>query len=212
MKIAVIAATGRTGRQFVAKALANGHSIIAGVHSPTSNRLAAHPNLHTLPCDATDETQLRSLVANADAVVSFIGHTKASGPWVQTDATATLIRILSHVGPRRVVSLTGTGVRQPGDHIPLIDYLLNHAVRLIDPARLQDGIRHAELLAASDLDWTIIRVLKLGNGRKRGFRLTRHGPTKWLTSRTEAAAACLEVLQKESYKKAMPIVSRSSKN
>jgi len=109
---------------------------------------------------------------------------------------------------RRVVSLTGTGVRFPGDHITLIDRVLNMSIKLIDPARVHDGQDHVEILKQSNLDWTVLRVLKLQNTTPRPFTLREQGPTKWFVSREEVAAAALQVLEQGSFIKRAPILSK----
>ena len=206
MNIAVIAANGRSGKIFVERALAAGHSIRAGVHR--TNNLSAHSRLSVVACDATKQSDLQELIKGQDAVVSFIGHVKGSPPYVQTDAMRALIVALQAQGLRRVVSLTGTGVRFPGDHITMVDRILNVSIRLIDPARISDGQEHVEILKQSDLDWTILRVLKLQNTSPRPFVLREHGPTKWFVSREEVATAALQVLEQGSFIKQAPILSK----
>ena len=191
MKLAVIAANGRSGKIFVEQALAAGHIVRAGVHR--TNNLRPHPHMSVLSCDATKQSDLERLIKDQDAVVSFIGHSKGSLPHVQTDAMRALIAAMRHQGVHRVVSLTGTGVRFHGDHITLIDRILNASITLIDPARVQDGQDHVEVLRQSDLDWTVLRVLKLQNTHPGHFVLREHGPTKWYVSRAEVATAVLQV-------------------
>lgn len=206
MKLAVIAANGRSGKIFVEQALAAGHSVQAGVHR--TNNLSSHPRLLIMSCDATNQTDLEQLLAGQDAVVSFIGHVKGSPPHVQTDAMRTLVVVMQAQGLRRVVSLTGTGVRFPGDHVTLIDRILNMGIKLIDPARIQDGHDHVEVLKQSDLDWTVLRVLKLQNTAAKPFILSEHGPTKWYVSRAEVSTAALQVLEHQSFIKQAPILSK----
>jgi len=164
--------------------------------------------LSVVPCDATKQTDLEQLIADQDAVVSFIGHVKGSLPHVQTDAMRMLVAAMQAQDLRRVVSLTGTGVRFPGDHITLIDRVLNMSIKLIDPARVHDGQDHVEILKQSNLDWTVLRVLKLQNTTPRPFTLREQGPTKWFVSREEVAAAALQVLEQGSFIKRAPILSK----
>ena len=56
----------------------------------------------------------------------------------------------------RLISLTGTGVRFPGDKITLIDRILNLSISIIDPKRIKDGKNHVTLLKNSDLDWYVM--------------------------------------------------------
>ena len=137
MKLAVIAANGRSGKIFVEHALAAGHSVRAGIHH--ANSLSPHAQLEVIPCDATSVDDLTKLLKDQDAAVSFIGHVKGSPPHVQTDAMQALVSVMRTRGVTRVISLTGTGVRFPGDKISMIDRLLNLSISIIDPARVKDG-------------------------------------------------------------------------
>jgi len=206
MKIAVIAAGGRSGQAFVEAALANGHTVCAGVHS--KNHLKPQPHLTILSCDATNEEELEGVLNGQEAVASFIGHVKGSAADVQTVATQNIITVTNKLEIRRLVSLTGTGVRFPGDTITLLDRLLNLSIAIIDPARVNDGKNHVVVLKSSDLEWTIIRVLKLQNVQPRPFRLYEHGPTKWYVSRQEVAQAVLQVLEQHSFIRQAPIIGK----
>ena len=206
MKIAVIAANGRSGQAFVEAALTAGHSISAGVRG--KSYLKSHPSLTVVECDATNEAQLENLLSGQEAVASFIGHVKGSEPNVQTIAIQKVVDVMKALGVKRLISLTGTGVRFPGDKISLIDRFLNLSISIIDPARVKDGKNHVEVLKASDLDWTVIRVLKLQNVPPKPFTLLEHGPTKWYVGRQEVAQAVLQVLEQRSFVKQAPIIGK----
>lgn len=206
MKIAVIAANGRSGQAFVEAALNAGHTIRAGVRG--KSQLKPHSNLTVVECDATNEAQLKNLLAGQEAVASFIGHVKGSEPNVQTIAIQKVVDVMKELGVKRLVSLTGTGVRFPGDKISLIDRFLNLSISVIDPARVKDGKNHVEVLKNSALDWTVIRVLKLQNVPPKPFSLREHGPTKWYVGRQEVAQAVLQVLEQRSFIKQAPIISK----
>ncbi len=98
-------------------------------------------------------------------------------------------------------------MRFAGDKITLIDRFLNTAVGVIDPNRVNDGREHVEVLKHSDLDWTVVRVLKLQNVSPKPISLTEHGPTKIYVSREDVAAAVLEVLENHSFIQLAPIIS-----
>lgn len=204
MNIAVIAANGRSGQAFVKAALAAGHTIHAG--SLTIGQLPPHPRLTEIICNATDQVQLAALIKDQDAVASFIGHVKGSASDVQTIATEKLVEVMRQQNVKRVVSLTGTGVRFPGDIITLTDRILNLAVGIIDPARVKDGRTHVEVLKKTDLGWTVIRVLKLQNVPPKPFALHPHGPTKPYVGREEVALAVLEVLEGALFLQQAPII------
>lgn len=205
MNIAVIAANGRSGKAFVKYALQQGHTIRAGVHS--GELAVSHPLLTIVQCDATKFEDVSSLIKGQDAVVSFIGHTKHSPASVQTDAMRVLETAMSQQGLKRIISLTGTGVRFPDDSISLVDRFLNFGVGIIDPKRIKDGKDHVAVLQQSSLDWTVIRVLKLQNTQPKPFALKRHGPSKGIVSREEVAQAVEQVLSANEFIREAPIVA-----
>lgn len=206
MYIAVIAAQGRSGQSFVNAALAAGHTVRAGIGD--SDPFTRHEKLETIKCDATNTEQVYELIKGVDAVVSLIGHVPGSKADVQTKAMKVTIEAMKRRKITRIVSLTGTGVRRPGDTPDLLDKLANWMIAKIDPNRISDGIEHAAVLDKSGLDVTIVRVLKLGNGNVAPFNLTDHGPAKHLTSRNEVAQAILEVVENNRFIGGYPVISK----
>ena len=207
MKVAVIAANGRTGREFVMQALASGYSVRAGIYNKNSLAIK-HENLKILKCDATNKQDLEALIDGQDSVTCFIGHVQGSSANVQTDSIKLVSQVMKDKKVSRLISLTGTGVRFPNDKITLIDRILNLAISIIDPARVKDGINHVEVLKNSSLDWTVIRVLKLQGSKSKPYTLREHGPTKMFVSRHDVAKAALEVIENNSFIKKAPIICK----
>jgi putative NADH-flavin reductase len=205
MNIAIIAANGRLGQALVKEALNEGHTVTAGTHS--RNPFATHPNLTVTKCDATNTDDVAALIAGHDVVFSCIGHVKGSPADVQTAATRTVIDAMRATNLQRFITVTGTGVRNPGDRVTLTDRFLNFGIGIIDPARIKDGRDHVALLKDSSLEWTAIRVLKLQFENNRPYILTPHGPTLPYVSRKETARAMLQVARDNSFLKQLPMLS-----
>ncbi len=203
--VAVLGADGRSGQECVKALLAAGYAVQAGVHS---GQLPDHDHLTQQRCDVMNEAEVRSLVQGADVVVSLIGHGKNSPEDLQTTAMRNCIKALEDTPSVRLISLTGTGVRMPADKPTLIDRILNISIKLIDPNRIIDGIEHAKVLQSSSLDWTILRVLKLTDGKHVGQPiLTSGGPAELFTPRSRVAASIVQILKDDSYHRAAPIIS-----
>lgn len=205
MKIAVLGAGGKSGRAFVATALAAGHEVTAGVRR--QNPFTEQPNLHVVTCDVTNQDQLSAIVTGQDAVVSLLGHVRGTPAAMQTDAMRLLVDVMNTEGVKRLVSLTGSGARQPGDHISLTDRVMSFSIKLIDPGRIADGVNHIKVLQASNLDWAVLRVLKLTNGAAEAYSLTPNGPAKTFISRASVARAILEILDNQSFVRQCPVLS-----
>jgi putative NADH-flavin reductase len=206
MKIAIFGADGRTGRYVVKEALSRGH-IVTGSSRNTSD-VNSNKQLTYIACDVLDAKSVEKVIYGCDVVVSVIGHVKNSPEFVQSEGITNIINSMEKLGVRRLISLTGTGVRFPGDKITLVDRFLNLSIGIIDPKRIADGKKHVEILKESMLDWTIIRVLKLQNTKPSEFILRENGPTKNYVSRQDVAKAILDVLEGKSYVREAPILSK----
>ena len=204
MRIAVIAADGRSGRAFVETALAAGHRVRAGIRGRST--FQSHPNLTVVTCDATNASQVSELLQATDVVVSLLGHVKGSAPDVQTNAIKTVLGAMKKRNLRRIVSLTGTGVRIDGDLPNLADKIANAMILRIDPDRIHDGIEHVSVLRSSDVDFTVVRVLKLTDGNHGTFGMNQNGPAKLFTSRREVARAILDCLEDNRFIRKFPVI------
>lgn len=206
MKIAVVAAGGRSGRALVTEALKTDYKVRAGVRS--NSFFEPNKNLTIVKCDANNKQDVVKLINGCDAVISLIGHVKGSTTDIQTRAAELLVEAMREQKISRLISLTGTGVRTPGDKITLLDRLLNLGVLVIDPARVKDGNNHFEIIKNSGLDWTVIRVLKLQNTKPKRYRLSVNGPSKLVVSRGEVAKAIMKLLKTNKYIRQSPIISK----
>lgn len=206
MNVAIIAANGRLGKELVKAALDAGHHVRAGTRGLSNFKDSI--NLTAIPCDATNYYEVKSLLKGQDVVFSCIGHVPGSPANVQTVATKTIVRVMKELGIKRFVSLTGTAVRRPGDRVTFLDRILSLGIKIKDNRRVTDGRQHVKVLEKSGLDWTVIRVLKLQSKNNRPFVLKEHGPTLPFVSRTEAARAMLEVVEKHSFIRELPIIGR----
>lgn len=204
MKLAVIGANGKTGRVFVKAALEAGHQVTAAVHR--HNSLSSHPNLVIKTVDATKPADMKKLVSGQDAVISLIGHGLKTPPNVQTDAIRAIAKAMTK--NQKLISLTGTGVRRPGDHITIFDRLLNEPLALVMKSMVQDGRNHLTVLEQSQVDWTVLRALKLTNRQLHNFHLLLNGPARLFVSRATVSQAILEVLNDGSYSRQAPIIGK----
>lgn len=206
MKIAVLGASGKTGQAFVAVAVAAGHTVTAGVRS--TNPFRNQPDIRVMTCDVSNEQQVSSIIRGQDAIVSLLGHVRGTPANMQTDAMGLITKCMDEAGVRRLVSLTGSGARCPGDTVSLVDRLMNLGISLVDPQRIADGASHIRALEASNVEWTVVRVLKLTNLKAGAFSLTPGGPAKTFISRASVAQAILDILNEDLFIKQCPVISR----
>ncbi|MEU5437433.1 NAD(P)-binding oxidoreductase [Streptomyces sp. NPDC020719] len=162
MKLTVFGATGRIGQQVVAQALAAGHQVTAVVRDPARFTVTG-AGLDVLRGDPSDPESLRPAVAGRDAVLSCLGANKradaASG--IAARLTRSIVTAMDAAGTRRllVISAGPVGPEAPDD--PFLDRLTHTIVNALFKD-VYDDLRQMEAeLAASALDWTSVRPVRL---------------------------------------------------
>lgn len=158
MRIAVLGATGQTGRQLVVQALERGHSVVALARSPEKLADIQAPGLGVIRADVFEPASLRAAAHEVDVLVSGLGVADGDSGTLQAGAQA-----VRDAGIHRVVWLgaLGTGVTR-GAAGPLIDVMMSLFMR----KRLPDKVRADELARASGA--SVVHAGALTNARGLG--------------------------------------------
>lgn len=106
--IALLGATGRTGRRVAEYALADELAVRALARVPAALAALAHPGLTVVEGDALDARVVAELVAGADAVVSALGGGTTAEPMAAAHVAAALAADGRSTG--RVVVVAGGGI------------------------------------------------------------------------------------------------------
>ena len=152
MKLFVIGATGRTGREVVEQALARGHQVAAFVRSPEGIKLK-NERLTVIKGNAMDEDQLANAMQNHDAVVSTLGPREVFKPTSMLyDSAFAITGAMQRAGIKRLVVLSAAA------HFPGIP---NRIASLIMRNHMRDSLAMEEVVQGNGLDWTIARPPRL---------------------------------------------------
>jgi putative NADH-flavin reductase len=163
LKLAVLGASGRTGRLLVEQALARGHEVRVLVRHPA--KLGdLRSRVSVVEGDATDPEAVERLVTGSNAVLSALGHAAGSPPDLQTTAIRHALAAMNRHTIKRLVSLTGAGVRDPHDRPGLVGLLFAIALKVFAKTVHEDAVRHSELIRSSEVEWTIVRAPRLRDG------------------------------------------------
>lgn len=208
MKICIFGADGRTGIELVNCAKAYGFEVVAFVYTDSSNKYFPN-NISVKKGDVMDYNSVHEALLGSDAVISVLGHIKGSDPLMQTKGVMNMVKAMKELGIKRVLSLTGTGVRIKNDTPSFVDIVLNFLVKIVDPNRIHDGVQHVKVLQESGLDFTVVRVLKLSNSDEecKNYKLTDGGPAELQTSRKKVARVLVDLVSNKEYIGKLPIIS-----
>lgn len=141
------------------------------------------------------------------AVLSALGPVRGDGAGVMAQAAAHLVAVMPGLGLSRLITLTGAGVRQPGDRPKLSDRLIRRALATLQPDVLRDSEAHVATITAGPLDWTVVRVPRLGDGPGRPLKVGMVGDIGTFVSRDSVAAFMLRELEEGRWVRQAPAVS-----
>ena len=208
MKITIFGADGRTGVEVVKYAKQQGFDVTAFVYNDASNKYFP-AGVSIKKGDVMNYEAVFEALKDSQAVISVVGHIPGSDSLMQTKGITNIVKAMEVLGISRVLSLTGTGARVIGDTPSLLDKVLNYFVGVIDPLRINDGVKHLKVLQNSHSNWTVVRVLKLGDSDKEvaNYVLTDGGPAELQTSRKKVAKILIDLLSNDTYIKKSPVVS-----
>jgi putative NADH-flavin reductase len=151
MTIAVMGATGATGRHVVANVLQRGHEVVALVRRADSFEPAERLREAVWP-DVAHGAHLADSLHGVDVVISALGGADKGPTSVCTDAMRTALPAMSAAGVGRLIAVSAHGVLDTRDRS-----LYSLATWMAVGERLKDKETMEPLIVSSGLDWTIVR-------------------------------------------------------
>ena len=208
MRVAVLGATGRTGRLLAAELLRRGHRLTTLVRDPA--RLEGLTGqVDVVTGDASDPLALTRVVRGNAAVMSALGPSDKGQTTLHRDTAAALTQVMPVAGVDRFVGISGAGIDVPGDDKPARDRLISLLIRRLGGQVVADKPAEYRIWADSDLDWTLVRPPRLRNGPATGrvehdaFRSTR----STFMTRGDLAVFLADVLDQDLYPRAAPFAA-----
>ncbi|GAA2848824.1 hypothetical protein Acy02nite_01450 [Actinoplanes cyaneus] len=205
MRIAVIGASGATGRHVVATALDRGHVVTACVRRNAT--FAEQERLiEAIWPDAHDTPALTDALSGADVVISTLGGSGSGPTTVCTDGIRTTLAAMAATGVTRLIAVSAHGVLETHDRS-----LYSLAAWAGVPDRMRDKETMEPLITASGLDWTIVRPSKLSHRPATGHsRVGTDLPIRAWSSigRADLAAFLIDEAVTPHYVRACPRITR----
>ncbi|MEJ3405740.1 SDR family oxidoreductase [Rathayibacter sp. YIM 133350] len=207
--IALFGATGKTGRRVLSRALEAGHDVRALVRDPAKLAMT-HERLAVIRGDVLDAATVDEVVAGCSAVLSLFGQVPGSPRTLQTDGTRNIVEAMKRHGIRRIVTLSGGGLRADGKDEPgIADHIIRFLLKTLSGHVLADAEGHLAVLRSSGLDWTVVRAPRLteapGKGSYRVGWVGAGSSTK--ISRDDLAAFIMTQVEDTAFAQQMPFVS-----
>ena len=157
--IAVLGATGMVGGFVLQQALLEGYDIRALARTPDKLD-ALKDRITIIQGDARDPLAIEELLTGSDVIVSALGPVKADGAaakMISSTATEHIIGLMPKYDIKRYLVVSGAAVAVPGDNRGLVGWLMQKMVSVGLRDTLQDKQQEYQLLADSDIEWTLVR-------------------------------------------------------
>ncbi len=208
MKVVVFGASGRVGSRVVELLLAQGHEVLAVVHS--HDIFQGTPHLHVRQFDIHDEVKVAEVIDGSQAVLSCLSSWKSKSGDVLSSAMRAIVPAMKKHGVQRLVSLTGTGALTPDDNPTLSQRAGHDMMATVAPKVLADGETHMEILKASKLDWTVLRSPNMNSHGAKGYHLSAELPNNPFTTvhRQAVAQAMVDQLEDTKWARKTPTIWR----
>ena len=214
MKILLIGATGRTGKLILKKAIEDKHEVTAIVRDPSKIKDLNAKVIQGSPYDA--ET-VKTAIKNCDAVICTLNVSrKSDNPWAKlrspkdliSRSVANALEGMKENNIKRIITLSALGAGDSKKKMPFIFNIFLSITNL--KYAFTDHTRQEELLAESNMEWTVIRLPMLtdDNGeaeilvnKNNGVRLNKN------INRESVARFILSILNDQKYFKTVVGIS-----
>lgn len=205
--IAVLGASGGVGRRVVARALDRGFDVVCQTRD--AKKLAdLAARVRVLVFDPRDAGKLGDFVAGANAVIFALGVDTFGATTLFSEVTATLIAAMKKARVKRLIAITGVGA---GETRGRGGFLYDRVIfPLFTRNSYADKNRQEALIAASDLDWIIVRPASFTNSALAGpievHTSVAPGTVLRRVTRDEVAAFVVEQIDGDRYLRQRPFI------
>lgn len=160
--IALFGATGMVGSELMKRLIEEGHSVKVLVRDP-SKLSFIHSNVTIVKGDILDLTEVEQCIIGTEIVYVCIGTRGNKPTQVYSMGTENIITAMKQQGIKRIICLSSAGIfGKDGGFFG----------RVIVPLTLwrpfRDKRKQAEILAHSELDWTLVRPTEIKLKKKKG--------------------------------------------
>lgn len=162
MKLALIGATGRTGRLVLGEAARRGHQVSVLVRDPTRLDGAGPAPARVVAGDGTDVDAVADVLAGQDAIVVMVSSRGTQQPVTRGVARA-VVAAAAAKGVARAVFTSTYGM------VATRPLLVAPVLRRVFAAAFSEQALADEVVRSSALDWTILRATRLTDRPETGL-------------------------------------------
>jgi putative NADH-flavin reductase len=158
--VAVIGGTGKAGKYLVKQLLLQNFRIKL-LHRKPETLTFDNPLIEIIKGDARDYKAIYTLLADCDAVLSCLSQ-PVGEPTIFSDATRNILKAMDVHNISRYITTAGLNVDTPADQKSAQTQFGTNWMYENFPATTKDRQMEYQLLANSNIDWTMVRLPLIG--------------------------------------------------
>ncbi|OTX85747.1 SDR family oxidoreductase [Bacillus tropicus] len=155
-KIAILGANGKAGRFLVNEALEKGYEVKILTRN-SNNMTITNENIETIIGDARDFSSIRELLKGCQAVVNAVGQPKNES-YIFSTVTKHVLEAMKEFEIKRYILISGGSLNVTGDQKGMVNKIGATLFNLFLPKMMQDKYKELQSIQGSDVDWTIVRL------------------------------------------------------
>jgi putative NADH-flavin reductase len=209
MKITVFGSSGKVGHQVLHQALERGYSVTAYARNPWKI-VIRHTALSIVKGTLKDLAEMKKAVKGSDCVISVLGPGGKPGDETLGRGMKNIIAAMEKTKVKRMIQLATPSVTDPDDGKDFLFGLMVFLIRIFVNGAYNAIISMGEIVRASGLDWTLVRVpLLTDKPLTKHVRIgyPGHKEVGIFLSRPDLAWFMLELSGKKDHIRRSPVVS-----
>ncbi len=207
-KIAVIGGTGKAGKYLVNQLIQRGFHLKLLLRNPERFSIK-NPLIEVIKGDVNDYKTVLSLVDGSQAVISALGLGQpASETSIFSQATSNILQAMQVSGIQRYIVITGINVNTNADKKSSKTQFATDWMYTNYPNSTADKQKEYDLLLASNVDWTLVRLPLIEQTDEVGnIQISLEDCVGDKISATNLANFLIEQLTDNQYVKQSPFIS-----
>lgn len=162
-KIAILGANGKAGKFLVNEALEKGYQVKILTRN-SNNMTITNENLEAIIGDARDFFAICELLKGCQTVINAVGQPK-NEPYIFSTVTKHILKVMKGFEIKRYILISGGSVNVAGDQKRIVNKIGAHLFKVFLPKMMQDKYKELQIIQSSDVDWTIVRLPFVMDGK-----------------------------------------------
>ncbi|WP_242268343.1 SDR family oxidoreductase [Bacillus cereus group sp. BfR-BA-01352] len=155
-KIAILGANGKAGKFLVNEALEKGYQV--KILTRNSNNIKiTNENLEINNGDARDFSSIRKLLKGCRAVINAVGQPKNES-YIFSTVTKHILEAMKEFEVKRYILISGGSLNVTGDQKRIVNKIGATLFKVVLSKMMQDKYKELQTIQDSDVDWTIVRL------------------------------------------------------